>query len=89
MCTKIVTDGTVACSEPDTRIDPSRFFNLTANGNTRVVKTAGGRAGNSVNELNAIDRAESIGMIVVLQHSGKRELNQCWTMAAVYLGLGS
>ncbi|KAF2449487.1 hypothetical protein P171DRAFT_480567 [Karstenula rhodostoma CBS 690.94] len=56
--------------EPDTEIDPSRFFNLTANGNTGVVKTSGGRAGNSVNELNAIDRAARIGMIVVLQHSG-------------------
>ncbi|KAF1977301.1 hypothetical protein BU23DRAFT_293744 [Bimuria novae-zelandiae CBS 107.79] len=60
----------IACSEPDTRIDPSRFFNLNSSGNTRVVKTAGGRAGTTINELNAIDRATSIGMIVVLQHIG-------------------
>ncbi|KAL5377353.1 hypothetical protein DPSP01_009851 [Paraphaeosphaeria sporulosa] len=59
----------IACSEPETRVEPSKYFNLTASGNTRVIKTAGGRAGNCINELHTIDQASSIGMIVVLQHS--------------------
>ena len=61
----------VACNEADARIDPARHFNLTASGNTRVVKTAGGRIETAMNDLYAIDQATNIGMIVVLQHSGK------------------
>ena len=59
----------VTCSEPDLRIDPSQFFNLTAN--SELVKTAGGRVGTAVDELYAMDQAAKIGMIVVLQHTGE------------------
>lgn len=63
---------TVSCSESDPRIDPSRFFNLSANGNsTSVIKTAGGRTAQAINNLYSIDHASRIGMIIVVQHTGK------------------
>ncbi|KAJ4295624.1 hypothetical protein N0V90_007637 [Kalmusia sp. IMI 367209] len=51
----------IACNETDARIDPSRYFNLTASGNTKVVKTAGGRTESAINNLYAVDQATRIG----------------------------
>ncbi|KAF2801036.1 hypothetical protein K505DRAFT_205597, partial [Melanomma pulvis-pyrius CBS 109.77] len=59
----------VSCNESDPRVDPSRYFNLSAS-STSVVKTAGGRTGDAVNSLYAIDQATGIRMIVIVQHSG-------------------
>ncbi|KAF2735340.1 hypothetical protein EJ04DRAFT_435297, partial [Polyplosphaeria fusca] len=60
----------VSCSESDTRVDPSRYFNLSAN-TTSVVKTAGGRTAEAVNTLHSLDQTSRIGMIVVVQHSSE------------------
>ncbi|ORY07670.1 hypothetical protein BCR34DRAFT_446728, partial [Clohesyomyces aquaticus] len=60
----------VSCNESDPRIDPSRFFNLSAN-NTSVVKTHGGRTDIAIHSLYAIEQSNRIGMIVVVQHSSK------------------
>lgn len=59
----------VSCNETDPRVDPSRYFNLSAN-TTSVVKTAGGRTASAINSLYSIDQSTRIGMIVVVQHTG-------------------
>ncbi|KAF2689924.1 hypothetical protein K458DRAFT_383050 [Lentithecium fluviatile CBS 122367] len=60
----------ISCSEPDPRIDPSRYINLSANGSsTSVIKTTGGRTGDAINNVYHIDQSSRIGMIVVVQHT--------------------
>ncbi|KAF2243947.1 hypothetical protein BU26DRAFT_111284 [Trematosphaeria pertusa] len=58
----------ICCNESDARIDPSRYFNLSAN-NTSVIKTQGGRTEGAINSLYSIDHSSRIGMIVVVQHT--------------------
>ena len=72
-CTGEITDHLyiVSCSEPDSRIDPSAYFNLSANSNTQVVKTTGGRTEPAISSIYAIDQTNRIGMIVVLHHTCK------------------
>ncbi|KAF2003665.1 hypothetical protein P154DRAFT_532039 [Amniculicola lignicola CBS 123094] len=59
----------ISCSDPDPRVDPSRYFNLSAN-TTSVLRTAGGRTHNAINSLYSLDQNARIGMIVVVQHTG-------------------
>ncbi|KAF2193713.1 hypothetical protein K469DRAFT_652253 [Zopfia rhizophila CBS 207.26] len=61
----------VSCSETDPRLDPSRYFNLTAN-TSSVVKTVGGRTVSAINSLYSMEASTQIGMVIVLQHTGKR-----------------
>lgn len=68
----ILTD-VVCCNESDARIDPSRYFNLSAN-NTSVIKTQGGRTEGAINSLYSIDHSSRIGMIVVVQHTSKHSI---------------
>jgi carbonic anhydrase len=65
-----LTTCIVSCNEADSRVDPSRYFNLSAN-TTSVVKTAGGRTAAAINSLYATDQSSRIGMIVVVQHTGE------------------
>ncbi|KAF2110694.1 hypothetical protein BDV96DRAFT_500557, partial [Lophiotrema nucula] len=60
----------VSCNESDPRVDPSRYFNLSAN-TTSVVKTSGGRTSGAINSLYHIDQSTRIGMIIVVQHASK------------------
>lgn len=66
----------VSCSESDPRVDPSRFFNLSSNTPTSVVRTAGGRTTEAINNLYYIDQSTRIGMIVVVQHTSKQSYLQ-------------
>jgi carbonic anhydrase len=67
----------VSCDETDSRVDPSRYFNLSAN-TTSLVKTPGGRTGGTViNSLYAIEQSTRIGMIVVVQHTSKCNMCYC------------
>jgi carbonic anhydrase len=62
----------VSCSESDPRINPSRYINLSANGNsTSVIKTAGGRTEDAINNIYYLDQSFRIGMIVVVQHTSE------------------
>ncbi|OAL06386.1 hypothetical protein IQ06DRAFT_343599 [Phaeosphaeriaceae sp. SRC1lsM3a] len=58
----------IACNETDSRIDLSRYFNLSA-ASTKVFKTAGGRTSGAINNIYYADQASRIGMIIVVQHS--------------------
>lgn len=58
----------VTCNETDTRIDPSRYFNLSA-ASTKVFKTAGGRTSSVISNIYYADQATRIGMIIVVQHT--------------------
>ncbi|KAF2468434.1 uncharacterized protein BDR25DRAFT_54760 [Lindgomyces ingoldianus] len=58
----------ISCTESDARIDPSRYFNLSAN-SASVVKTNGGRTTDAVTSLYSIDQSTRIGMIVIVQHT--------------------
>lgn len=68
----------VSCSETDARIDPSRYINLSANGNsTSVIKTAGGRTEEAIAQIYNIEQSSRIGMIVVVQHTGEHVRPNC------------
>ncbi|KAF2025892.1 hypothetical protein EK21DRAFT_92850 [Setomelanomma holmii] len=64
----------ISCIENDPRIDPARSFNLSAN-TTQVVKTAGGRSEPAINDIYYADQANSLGMIVIVQHTSDVEAN--------------
>ncbi|KAH7396921.1 hypothetical protein DE146DRAFT_764216 [Phaeosphaeria sp. MPI-PUGE-AT-0046c] len=64
----------ITCNESDSRIDPSRYFNLSA-AKTKVFKTAGGRTSNAINDIYYADQANRIGMIIVVQHTSPSHLH--------------
>lgn len=66
----LLTPRIVSCDEADTRVDPSRYFNLSAT-TTRVIKTPGGRTTPAVNNIYFTDQASRIGMIIVVQHTSQ------------------
>ncbi|KAF2659899.1 hypothetical protein K491DRAFT_557768, partial [Lophiostoma macrostomum CBS 122681] len=58
----------VSCSENDPRVDPARYFNLSAN-TTSVIKVPGGRTAGAIHGIYSTDQATRIGMIVIVQHT--------------------